>query len=181
MNLSDVQWGTAADWAAAIGTILALGAALWVINRERVDRKEESARRREEDIRRRRAQAQSVAVWLVGDLMPDGSNDGDQTVVKVRNASGSPIVKCVAYVRHPIGGPVDEPEHPDHLPLEVVIGNLPPGETLTDTVPPEWIDPDLIVFPGLVAEVAFTDSDGVHWVRQVDGTLEERESPPRMC
>jgi hypothetical protein len=27
MSFSDVQWGTAADWAAAIGTILAFGAA----------------------------------------------------------------------------------------------------------------------------------------------------------
>ncbi|MBK7322288.1 MAG: hypothetical protein IPI82_07520 [Candidatus Microthrix sp.] len=49
MNPSDIQWGTAADWAAAIGTILAFGAALWVINRERVDRKLEALRRREED------------------------------------------------------------------------------------------------------------------------------------
>ncbi|MBL0204893.1 MAG: hypothetical protein IPQ14_11370 [Candidatus Microthrix sp.] len=49
MSFSDVQWGTAADWAAAIGTVLAFGAALWVIYRERVDRKLEELRRREED------------------------------------------------------------------------------------------------------------------------------------
>ena len=48
MSFSDVQWGTAADWAAAIGTVLAFGAALWVIYRERVDRKLEELRRREE-------------------------------------------------------------------------------------------------------------------------------------
>lgn len=98
MSFSDVQWGTAADWAAAIGTVLAFGAALWVIYRERVDRKLEELRRREEDSRRRRAQAQSIAVWLEGELMPDGSQENDDTIVKIRNVSGSPVDNCVAHV-----------------------------------------------------------------------------------
>ena len=181
MSFSDVQWGTAADWAAAIGTVLAFGAALWVIYRERVDRKLEELRRREEDSRRRRAQAQSIAVWLEGELMPDGSQENDDTIVKIRNVSGSPVDNCVAHVLHPIGGPNDDPEHPDHARWEVHIGTLPPGETISDTVSRDWINPELIVFPGLVAQVAFTDSEGVHWMRQANGTLEERESPPRMC
>lgn len=179
--LAVIEWGTAADWAAAIGTMLAFAAALWVIYRERVDRKEEAERRREDDVRRRRTQAESIAVWLEGNLMPAGTDTGEDTILKVRNVSGSPVSSCVAFVRHPIGGPVDEPEHPDNTPMEVVVGTLAPGETVTESVLRDWIDPNLIVFPGLVAEVAFTDSFGLHWLRNFEGTLEEREVPARMC
>lgn len=164
MNLSAIEWGTAADWAAAVGTMLAFGAAMWVIYRERVDRRMDAARRRDEDARRRRAQAESIAVWLEGNRVPDSSDDGEESIIKTRNVSGAPVSNCVAFVRHPVGGPVDEPEHPDNIPLEFIIGTLAPGETVTDKIPRRWINPDLIVFPGLLAEVAFTDSAGVHWL-----------------
>ena len=188
--MDQIEWGNVAEWVGAIGTVGALVAAVLLLRKEltslEVDRKaqaEEREARAEERELQRREHARTVAVWLDDRevaYMPDVT--GFDTKVHVKNASSWPVDNCVAYLIHPVGGPLDDPDHPDHLPaLELVVGTLPPGETVTETVGQECIDRERVIFPGLVAEVAFTDSAGIHWRRRVDGSLEEQDLPPRMC
>lgn len=196
--MAALQWGNVAEWVGAVGTVGALIAAVLLLRKElrsleaarivqadeRRARAEEREARTEERELRRREHARTVAVWLEDRsfFVAEGVPEGNETRIHVKNASSWPVDNCVAYLIHPIGGPIDDPHHPDNLPaLELVIGTLPPGETMTETVDQACIDRERVIFPGLVAEVAFTDSAGIHWRRLVDGTLEEQAHMPRMC
>lgn len=187
MVLAGVQLGNVAEWVGAIGTVGALIAAVLLLRKEltslevdRMAQADERAARAEERELRRREHARTVAVWLDDRKVSYSSRVHDfETKICVKNASSWPVDNCVAYVLHPIGGPPDDPAA--HEAYEVVMGTVPPGERLDHDVPQAYIDRGRVIFPGLLAEVTFTDSAGIHWRRRVDGSLEEQEHPPRIC
>jgi len=184
LEWSDVEWGTVAEWVGALGTIGAFIAAVAVFRKELDSLHAERESRSEERELRRREHARTVAVWVDDReaFIAEGVAPTYETTMHVKNASSWPVHNCVAYLIHPIAGPADDPAHPDHLAAsELVIGAVPPGETVSEVVDQDCIDRDRVIFPGLVAEVAFTDSAGLHWRRLVDGTLQEEQHMPRMC
>lgn len=169
-----MQLGSVAEWVGAIGTVGTLVAALVVLQRELKSHSHDREQRRRE-------QARTVAVWVVGDPMPNYREYGDQVGLSVKNASSWPIYACVARLVHPIGAEVDTDGYLDHIDPTVILGVVPPGEVVSEGIDAGSVDESRIIFPGLNAEVDFTDSSGVHWRRRVDGTLEEREFMAKMC
>jgi hypothetical protein len=171
-----LQLGNLAEWFAAVGTVATLGVSLWVLRTE-------LRNSREERQRTRRHQAHSIASWIDGnqntDLLMVG---GGELEVCVRNASSSPISNCVTFAYHPVAEEKwDFSGVATNTPFEYVVGQLPPGATERVTISREWLDPARIVGTGLTTAVRFTDANGVHWMRSVQGELLELESLPLMC
>lgn len=168
--LDSQQWGNAAEWLAAVGTVGALMLTYLLLRKELRE-----LRAFEED--RTASQAQSVAAWL--DYQEAEGGPGWRDKILVRNASSGPVFNCVAYVFHPIGADADDIA--GNMPMEVVFDVVPPGGTLDHPINRDWIEEDRVVFPGLVLEVAFTDGGGRHWRRNGSGTLERQAAAPRIC
>lgn len=162
------EWLTAyATLGAAIGTVAAVGVALWQVWRER------SARRRleEEDRRRaRRAQAEQVSAWL----LPQ-DNETRQPIALL-NASVEPVYQAVVYLVFIQGAAPRtglEMERNTESSFRSLLSVVPPGRGFT-SVGGGW--GAMTVRPGV--ECAFTDRAGVHWIRSADGTLVEIDESP---
>lgn len=90
-----IQFGDIPTWVAAIGTIGALGAALWQIGNERKRRIAQEAQDRSE---RHQSQARLVAAWI-GEIIygtEDSSYDDGRTAIELLNGSAEPIYSLVA-------------------------------------------------------------------------------------
>jgi len=172
-----VQWGDIATWVASLGTVGALAAALWQIGSER--------RRRHSD--EHRAQARLISVW-VGERKPPESYADDpdaswypkgRTTIYVANNSSEPVY-------FPVVGIVDIQGTGPHTMEKMLdfykgggpittISILPPGRYRVWIRGIHWQIP---MGGRQGAEIAFTDSAGVHWIRRSTGALDElRQSP----
>jgi hypothetical protein len=155
------------DWnaLAAIGTVAAFFVGFGSLVYEWRDR-----RRRD-----RRSQATKVAGWIHA-LM----RDLDRADIRVRNSSDEPVYRLIAWVVAVQGAAHSTGEEAARLALSRPEGwgmlgpgamlVVPPGTTNTLTAGP-WFGSDMHKRPGL--EIAFTDANGVHWIRRATGELEE--------
>lgn len=149
-----VQWGDAPSWFAAIGTIAAVVLALRLAVRERRRRSQEE----------RRNQADLITAWVARD---------DPTYpwigVMVANASHQVAYRLVVSAVSVVDGfRVDRPA--DSLSWRRFVSQLPPGDTRFDV---EWDRAVHVARPGV--EIAFQDAAGRHWIRDVNGNMEEVE------
>lgn len=176
--------GTWADWAAALAGFLAFGAVIWQQLVETKHRKAEE----------RRSQAVQVSAWVEGvgsiskipeldEEIRDGSYDKNNDLVRIRNASGSPIYDVIAslvgftgpgYVSSEQAEMDDEDWGRFTLPQGRWVA-IPPG--MYQTVLPIREPWDYITTEPVV-EIAFTDSGGAHWIRYGDGVLKELNQKP---
>jgi hypothetical protein len=163
LAVAAVEYGTVADWLAAVGTVGALAFALWLFAREQFDR--------------HRAQARLVSAWPTTP-QPKLSGDGVIFALMVKNGSAEPIYRVRATMV-PYDSPhADDPEAATgqagtitaRLPI------LPGGEVLETGLDPARTG----ISPGAVG-VSFTDAQGVRWRRLPGGSLTWRrpENPAR--
>jgi hypothetical protein len=165
--LAGPRQGTTAAWVeaigscvAALGTVAAVGLALFEVFRERQLTR----------VKERRSQAQLVAAVYMsnGVLGPQGS----PLDIDVINNSQEPIYDVVVWAVFVSGAAPHTGEEFKDLPelhtASKVYVALPPG-TWQATV-----TMDTGVMGGRIGgEVGFTDRAGIHWIRRAHGALEE--------
>jgi hypothetical protein len=179
---AQIHLGDLPTWLAALGTVGALGAALWQIGAERKRRHEREAQEREE---RHRAQARLIAATFG----PEDHSGPGRTGIELINGSPEPVYRLVVTIVRiqGAGSPATiegwleyrdrnrEKHYPGLAPTPVTTASiLPNGRHLV------WIDG--IWGRGLGerhgAEVAFTDRAGSHWIRRATGQLDELTEDP---
>jgi hypothetical protein len=182
----NINFGDFPTWVASIGTVGALGAALYQINSERNRRIAQESRDRDE---RHRAQARLVSAWI-GKTRggPASSDNSRQISLELINGSPEPIYGLVAGAVFIQGrsGPnsleawfevkkkTESQEH-EQLPTPTaILSILPPGRWRI------WVQDTGEVLGGgrRGAELAFTDRAGAHWVRRAKGDLAGLPSAP---
>jgi hypothetical protein len=179
-----IQFGDIPTWVAAIGTVGALGAAMWQISNERRRRIAQETQDRTE---RHQSQARLVAAWIgeIESATEDSDYDNGRTAVELLNGSAEPIYSLVAglvYIQGAAPKSIEawfnlkkrsEPDTQVSPPI-LLLSILPPGRWRI------WIPASGWGITGgrIGAEVAFTDRAGAHWVRRATGELEELSAPP---
>lgn len=178
--IGGVSWGSVPDWVAGVGAAAGLGFAGWEIRRSREQREQADRAAAKAEADRREAMARSVGVRVeVGECDPP---DGVRWVVnyKVVNGGQHPISAAVLVVRD-TGTDDTDMAIQQGCALELVLGTVLPGETLTGG--PYEVDfvsdpvfGELTQLGGLI----FTDVWGQTWFSQ--GTeLERSDYQARIC
>lgn len=175
-----VNFGDAPTWVAAIGTVGALGAALFQINSERNRRLEAESLQRDE---LHRAHSRLISAWP-GPVIwpPDPNRQVGRTAIDCSNASDEPVYNVVVGIAFIQGA---APRTTEGL-LQSDLGQRAGTPTTTlNVLPPgkwrAWIPrSDWASFMGarVGAEIAFTDRAGSHWLRRANGELIELEQDP---
>jgi hypothetical protein len=169
-------WGTAPEWLAAIGTLLAFGVAFWLLRKE-------LAVRRESVEDRRQAQASLVAAW-VSEPSRQIERDGRTKLVYqlvTRNGSGQPIYNVQVRMLLPEGFKLTSPD-------EIFLPQLP--QFRYEVLPPKYTKPELLtsiqperlrhwLMPKPV-EITFADAQGYKWRRDPTGKIHLLGEPPVM-
>jgi hypothetical protein len=192
-----VNWGDVPTWVAAVGTVGAFIAAFIQIGTERRRR---LAREEQDRLEARRTQARLVSAVLGPIEHPYPEPDLDHPSVADRNAArlnrGRTGVDLLNSSQEPMyllvvglvfiqgaGGPRTIKAYLEMRERGVVHG--PRSVTTASMLAPGrhrvWIRGDLhgsVMGGRLAVEVAFTDCDGVHWIRRASGQLEELPEAP---
>jgi len=150
--LSTVNWGSVPDWLAAIGTISAVIAALYLADKGT----------REQRLRERRAQAISISTYR--NLL------GNKTVgITVMNNSNANIYDIAISIAVSVGaGEAFQKENKNNI----FIRGIPPGKFKID--PPKVPKKSMGMELGIA--ISFRDAQGVYWRRDAVGNLYETES-----
>jgi hypothetical protein len=142
---SKIQLGDIGTWIASVGTVAAVVLALWQTRRT-----SQKDRDREE-----KEQAAQVSSWLIG--------EGRICGVALRNTSATPVYQAIlTLVAYQGAGPRNGTESQ----FRRYLGIIPPGQTYTTI---EGAGGAMYIRLGV--EMAFTDSRGINWVREVRGKL----------
>lgn len=156
----NIELGDLATWVTGIATAGAWTAALISIRRERKARQEFNKDKLE---RESRSQAVKISAWFGGRILP--GEEWDSLILL--NRSDVPIYNVVVTMVFAQGAAPrvgeDVRDLPDHRVFYTV---LPPG-TWKAVAPRGWAG----MYRMPAAEVAFTDSAGLHWVRRGTGQL----------
>jgi hypothetical protein len=180
MAAAQINLGDLPTWVAALGTVGALGAALWQINTERQRRHEREEQERAEQ---HLAQARLIAA-VRGPIRPAGefTRDG-QTGIDLINGSAEPVYRLVVAIVSIQGAGMPTIEKwvewrdSDYgHPVPVTTASILPSGTYRI-----WIDGlnwGQVLSGRTGAEVAFTDRAGSHWIRHASGQLEELTEDP---
>jgi len=150
----------------AVGTVFLFAVALLALRSDR------DARRRE----LREAQARKVSAWIDSYSMPAGSPVAIGVAAAVLlNSSDGPVYHVIVWLVVSYGsGPRTGEEVGDREDWRpAAIDVLPPGRSSAEL---PWFGGGMHTRTGV--ELAFTDSAGRHWIRRVDGRLEESQVPP---
>ena len=161
--LAQIEWGSTADWLAAIGTVGALAVALLLFGRDQEDR--------------RRAQARRVVSWLVVEPTMSSwtpATGGQATVTEVgehlevvlHNGSEEPVFDCRIQVE--LEPPVTVTTTPGGAAWQLTLTErmLPPGQTRR----PLW-DLHESDLPYTYVWMVFTDANNQRWQRSRTGRL----------
>ena len=179
-----IQYGDLATWVAAVGTVGALGTALWQIRTERNRRLAQEVHDRQE---RREEQARRIACWPGprADTEGEGPMDpwwGSSTPIDLVNGSDEPVYNLVVAIVLVQGA--GAARHAEDWKERALEQRDAPWSTAAILPPGRW----RVWVPGtgwgggmglrLGAEVAFTDRAGVSWVRRSTGALQQLPKPP---
>lgn len=149
--------------ATAVGVLFALGDTVFRAHKQGQDNK--------------RQQATKILSWYEDGRDEDVVRRGGQFVLRhvlLQNGSETPVynvvVTCVGF--QGAGPALKGEDNPGSYPCRVCVGVLPPGLWLTQL--PTYGSGMHVV---AATEIAFTDANGVSWVRRGNGRLEEAEDP----
>jgi hypothetical protein len=159
------RWGDYPTWLAAIGTIAAVAAALWLAGRD-------SRRRRTEH---ERNQAELVTAWLlpVGDQTTSGLVPPIIAVINGSQQLAYKVIASLVPVRGAIGEDFRQTVGRDPTAFRAFKGELPPGRTNLGVE-----NPGGGMHIRFAIELAFRDAGGRSWVRSADGVLERIRAEP---
>lgn len=175
---ADIHLGDLPTWFAAVGTVGALGAALWQIGSER-------RRRHQREVF---DQARRIAAVVGPDKPPEEEGQEGWRGIDLSNGSDEPVYRLlVAMVAiqgddpHTIEEIVEYGEHWQQKQGERPL--LPIGTTsiLPSGTYRLWIYGRFragVLDSRYAAEVAFTDRAGAHWIRHATGQLEKLPEDP---
>ncbi|GAA0264743.1 hypothetical protein [Cryptosporangium japonicum] len=137
-----------ADAFAALGTVGAFGVGFLLFRREH--------RREESHVEEaRRAQAAKVSAWVAVKHAREGS---PQLLFFILNASDMPIYETALPL----------PARPGEETESIFVGLVPPGQTVTQAAPTNWLKSHYSPEP---VQVEFLDSAGLFWTRDEQGLL----------
>jgi hypothetical protein len=167
-----VNWGSAPDWLAAIGSIAAVSISLLVAVRERNARKRAEEQLSSELIRRFRSDAEAFLAWI--EVVPSYSEANPAIMLHMQNSGSRPIFDITVTPVRIVTGTSGQ-----RIVASVVGPNAELKEDVTDTyemlvglngLPERWLsDPQIIIG----ARAIFRDANGYGWERTVAGTLFE--------
>jgi hypothetical protein len=179
----DVHWGDIPTWVAAIGTVAAIGVALFQIDRERRER--QRLERREAD-ERHRSHARLISAVPGADAYvavtpPHRANDSP---IDLLNTSQEPVYNIVVGLVYIQGANAPQTTEAFIEAERRITGGWPPTTTVPIVLPGHWrVWVREMNWAGaggmgarLGAEVAFTDRNGSHWIRRANGDLEQLPS-----
>ncbi|WP_417287122.1 hypothetical protein [Corynebacterium variabile] len=161
--LNDVSWGDFPTWLATIGTVGALMAVIFQLQRDKEWRAGEIKANKEKE---RRSQAEKISSWI------DSGQSGTRIVVS--NSSNSPIYDVVAFLTTSTEERVatnhndDTSNHGEKKKMYITVHVLPPGNWRIDACD-GWRGMSKHAY----SEVSFTDTLGSHWVRRANGRIDE--------
>ncbi len=156
------QLGTLADWFAALGTVAAFAAGVFVIRRDHAWKRDEEQRRHEE---LERQQAELITGWW---------DDETDEIELINNSAG------MAYLVVAATGYTLASEHKDTY-LGYYNGvvrtqtALPPGSSKRIPAERKYSDAEL---EGRWLQIRFTDAGGRHWFRGGLGELRRADEAP---
>lgn len=174
-----MQWGTVPEWLAAVGTLGAFVAALWLLGAQL------RTYQASEHDRVQRDATRISAWWSLPERVETGlrqriatrraAERRHEVTVHVRNSSDNPVYDCIVYLgptRQPTpGGREDAWDF--HFPI------IPGGHTLTASAPSAYflLEPqdhlpdEAGIYRGPWVEIVFRDSAGRCWRRTKRGRL----------
>jgi hypothetical protein len=161
--LRDNAWAGVGSIATGLAVIVALGAIV-------IDRRSQAASGRQ-------AQARAVSGWITethADLEATDYGNGGQgwSEARLLNASAEPVYRVIVWlIRYPDAARGEDVAHDSEPALLSV---LPPG---TFEVMLPAFEPGM--YRRAMVEIAFTDAAGRHWIRRLDGHLEQVKQEPR--
>jgi hypothetical protein len=170
-------WSVAVPaWLAGGGTLILAAATYLLVRRADDERKTRLAAEDRRTEQSRRAQAASISAWIGG---PPSEREVAEfpfreMPITVLNRSDEPVYRVVVHMVFVQGAGPAIGEQWGSLGgggvgrARSVLTMVPPGFWATHAVPPDGA-PAM----RLGAEVAFTDRDGVSWVRRSSGQLDE--------
>lgn len=150
-------WGDIASWFSAVGTVGALGVAMWLLIEDLRDR------RNNRELEKRRV-ARRISGWC--------DTKDDHAILWIQNLAEEPAYDVVGYVGK-AGTDLEVLPEEGNLYMEPVFGVVPPGTKLDFRIDDKrFYSGD--IFPDIPAvAVEFTDPDGNHWRRLSDGSLKQ--------
>jgi hypothetical protein len=176
-----LQLGDLATWVAALGTVGALGAALWQIGAERNRRHEREEQEREEQ---HLAQARLISAVMGPEEQPS-KYEPDMTGIDLINSSPEPVYRLVIAIISIQGAGMrtieqwleyrDGRPYTDNAVPITTASILPSGNHRIWIRGTGW---GRFMGGRTGAEVAFTDRAGSHWIRHATGQLEELAEDP---
>jgi len=151
MPADAIQWGNAAEWVAAVGTVLTLGLGVLILWREARDN--------------RRRHAARVAAWI----------DVDSGSVSIHNGAEEPVTRVMVAL-FAVPDHYTEPRSgQDGDPWVMDWEWLGPGERRTESPTP--VDWQNHLFPPKV-RLEYTDMTGRRWLRNEQGQLSRKLTIP---
>lgn len=180
-----VSFGDVPTWVAAVGTVGALGAALWQIRNERILRRDADKRLR---IEHHLEQARLVAAYMgeqdkAEDELETPTADQGRTAFYLANNSPEPVYSVVVGLVFVQGaGPrtledmidLNQKQYSRRGPV-TTISILPGGLYRVWIGGTGWHQ---ILSGRAGVDIAFTDRAGAHWIRRATGQLDELAMPP---
>ncbi|PUB32450.1 hypothetical protein C8K30_101976 [Promicromonospora sp. AC04] len=151
------------DWVTAIGTLAAVGVAVWVAWREQKHGREDREERRREN---RQAQASLVNAWIGTFLRTGDPRDDMMGSYVVHNGSTAPIYEFRAIL--PAGFAGMKPYHTSPI---MLVPTERPRDLGFEAEPVEFSSDAPV-------EITFRDAAGIWWRRTTDGLLRELAGRP---
>ncbi|TXF72884.1 hypothetical protein FUA19_06440 [Bacillus subtilis] len=154
-----IDMGDIATWFGSLGTIAALGLAYYQLHTDRLATREDE----------KRNQAKKISVWI------DSENRNAEMCYSIQNVSDSPVYQgIITLVGIQGAGPPKCGENVDEgYEYRVKLVTIPPGKFYAVS---NSGGKGMHIEYGV--EIAFTDSNGIHWLRRSNGKLEEIKKSP---
>jgi hypothetical protein len=164
--MTSVQWGNIPEWLAGVGTVCAFGVTYLLLRSQVAAQRLVEAKREEEVNHRLREQARLISASLASSLPPTPRDDDRLVVpVEVRNRSDEPIYNVILEMR----SSWDRDAQPIYYTLTAVAPDSTRNLSFQALVRMNVEEPPLAI--------AFTDTAGLHWLRQPLGQLERLAEP----
>ncbi|MCY8600324.1 hypothetical protein MOD33_05990 [Bacillus spizizenii] len=154
-----MDMGDIATWFGSLGTIAVFGLAYYQLHTDRMAIRENE----------KRYQAKKISVWI------DSENRNAEMCYSIQNVSDSPVYQAIITLVgiQGAGPPKCGEDVDERYEYRVMLVTIPPGKFYAIS---NSGGRGMHIEYGV--EIAFTDSNGNHWIRRSNGKLEEIKKNP---